>query len=54
MKTGEDKIYSLGDWSAMAVAGETCDRDRFASYIQRSIDFHTFKNGYKLDLEGTA
>jgi len=38
----------------MAVAGETCDRDWFASYIQRNVDFYTYKNGYKLDLEAIA
>ena len=38
----------------MAIAGETCDWDWFASYIQRSVDFYTYKNGYKLDLEAVA
>lgn len=54
MKKGEDKIYSLGDKYCMAVAGETCDWDWFASYIQRNVDFYTYKNGYKLDLEAIA
>ena len=35
----------------MAVAGETCDRDRFASYIQRNLAWNQYKNGYKLSLE---
>ena len=38
----------------MAIAGETCDRERFASYIWRTVDFQTYKNGYRLDLEATA
>lgn len=38
----------------MAIAGETCDRERFASYIQRNLAWHKYKHGYELDLESTA
>jgi 20S proteasome subunit beta 4 len=38
----------------MAISGETCDRDRFASFIQRNLAFHKYKHGYELDLESTA
>ena len=38
----------------MAIAGETCDRERFASYIQRNLDWYKYKHGYELDLEATA
>jgi 20S proteasome subunit beta 4 len=38
----------------MAIAGETCDRERFASYIQRNLDWYKYKYGYELDLESTA
>ena len=38
----------------MGIAGETCDRERFASYIQRNLDWYKYKNGYELDLEATA
>ena len=38
----------------MAISGETCDRERFSSYIQRNLDWHKYKHGYELDLESTA
>ena len=38
----------------MAIAGETCDRERFASFIQRSLAWNNYKNGFKLDIEATA
>ena len=38
----------------MAISGETCDRERFASYIQRNLAWYKYKNGYELDLESTA
>ena len=38
----------------MVVSGETCDRSRFANYIQRNLAWHKYKNGYELDLESTA
>lgn len=38
----------------MAVSGETCDRDRFASLIMRSLALQKFRHGYELDLESTA
>lgn len=38
----------------MGVSGDTCDRERFASYIQRNLDWHKYKHGYELDLEATA
>lgn len=38
----------------MAISGETCDRERFSSYIKRNLDWHKYKHGYELDLESTA
>lgn len=38
----------------MSVAGETCDRDRFASYVQRNLAWNKYKNGYSLGLEDVA
>lgn len=38
----------------MAISGETWDRERFASYIQRNLDWFKYKNGFALDLEATA
>eukprot|EP00344_Euplotes_crassus_P004968 CAMPEP_0196994428 /NCGR_PEP_ID=MMETSP1380-20130617/731_1 /TAXON_ID=5936 /ORGANISM="Euplotes crassus, Strain CT5" /LENGTH=169 /DNA_ID=CAMNT_0042409799 /DNA_START=83 /DNA_END=592 /DNA_ORIENTATION=+ len=54
LKSNEDKIYHLDDTKVMAIAGDTCDRERFASYIQRSLDWYKYKNGYELDLDATA
>ena len=50
----EDKIYKLNDKVFMAIAGETCDRERFASFIQRNVAWQTYKNGFELNLEGIA
>ena len=38
----------------MAISGDTCDRERFASFIQRNLDWHKYKHGYELDLESVA
>ena len=54
LKKDEDKIYKLNDTSCMSVAGETCDRERFSSYIQRNLAWQYYKNGYHLDLDSTA
>mmetsp|Transcript_7173 Transcript_7173/g.8083 ORF Transcript_7173/g.8083 Transcript_7173/m.8083 type:complete len:169 (+) Transcript_7173:76-582(+) len=54
LKDNEDKIYHLDEKKVMAIAGDTCDRERFASFIQRNLDWYKYKNGYELDLDATA
>ena len=38
----------------MGVAGETCDRERFASYVLRNIAWNKYKTGAALDLNAIA
>ena len=38
----------------MAASGETCDRDRFLSYIKRNLEWYYFKNGHELTIDAAA
>lgn len=38
----------------MGISGEVCDRERFASFILRNLDWYKYKNGFELDLDAIA
>ena len=50
----EDKIAEMTPSMLMAASGETCDRDRFLSYIKRNLEWYYFKNGHELTIDAAA
>ena len=54
MKDDADKVFKITDTSVMGVAGETCDRERFSSYILRNIALTKYRTGSQLDLDAIA